>query len=44
MATAAGLVVATALGAVVTIAHIGFFGIIPAILIGLAVGKAVAWG
>ncbi|MCW3044632.1 MAG: hypothetical protein JWL57_2790 [Actinobacteria bacterium] len=44
MASAAGLVVATALGAVVTIAHIGFFGIIPAILIGLAVGKAVAWG
>jgi hypothetical protein len=43
-ATAAGLVAATGLGALVTIAHIGFFGIIPAILIGLAVGKAVAWG
>jgi hypothetical protein len=43
-ATAAGLLAATALGVIVTLAHIGFFGIIPAILIGLAVGKAVAWG
>ena len=43
-ATAAGLLAATGLGAIVTLAHIGFFGIIPAILIGLAVGKAVAWG
>ena len=42
MATAAGLAVATILGAVVTIAHIGFFGIIPAILIGLAVGELLA--
>src|SRR5256714_12437980 len=44
MAATAGLAVAVALGALVTLAHIGFFGIIPAILIGLAVGKAVAWG
>lgn len=44
VATAAGLVAATGLGALVTLAHIGFFGLIPAILIGLAVGKAVAWG
>jgi hypothetical protein len=44
MAAAAGLAAAVALGGLVTLAHIGFFGIIPAILIGLAVGKAVAWG
>jgi hypothetical protein len=44
MAGAAGLVAAVGLGALVTSAHIGFFGIIPAILIGLAVGKAVSWG
>ncbi|HYR63698.1 MAG TPA: hypothetical protein VET24_13845 [Actinomycetota bacterium] len=43
-AAGAGLLAATTLGAFVTIAHIGVFGIIPAILIGLAVGKAVAWG
>jgi hypothetical protein len=43
-ATAAGLAAAIGLGVLVTLAHIGFFGIIPAILIGLGVGKAVAWG
>jgi len=43
-ATVAGLLAAIILGAIVTLAHIGFFGIIPSILIGLAVGKAVAWG
>ncbi|GAC1362986.1 MAG: hypothetical protein NVSMB32_04050 [Actinomycetota bacterium] len=44
MATGAGLGSAMALGVVITFAHIGLFGLILPIIVGLVVGKAVSWG
>ena len=44
MAGGAGLATAIVLGALVTLAHIGLYGIIFPIIAGLIVGRAVAWG